>query len=244
MERRLQYERKTPLDLRDCLSPPTNPGPSSGLATRPSGPPLLSCQSSPGPSSGLTATPANKSIESVRETEHKALLNKLSFVIQYREHKTAKSKALTNILGLLEGDLTLGAPKKEKAVDLYIEELNSAWQGDIFWGIGTQHRDSQAEGEIDRSVHQLLKEVSHGAKSHDELSESNSDGPQEPSSKRQKIRESEMPWYKQGELSDSPQSASSRKTCESLRVFHQDIPGCKFWVKFTQDMLPSVPSPQ
>jgi len=199
-------------------------------------------QSSAGPSSGLTI-PSTESIEPLGEVERKALLEKLdSFVFQYRERKIPKSQALASILGSLDGNLTLAGPEKEKAVDLYIDELNSFRHDNVPNKTRSQSRDMQDNGDIDHSVHELLKEVSHCSGSQEESPDSSES--EEPPSKRKKVKESEMPWYKPGEAFDSPQNTSSRETCRLLRTFNRDIPGCKFWGKLAQRAPPGVPSPQ
>ena len=126
-----------------------------------SGSPHPAQQSSAGPSSGLTI-PSTESIEPLGEVERKALLEKLdSFVFQYCERKIPKSQALASILGSLDGNLTLAGPEKEKAVDLYIDELNSFRHDNVPNKTRSQSRDMQDNGDINHSVHELLKEVSH-----------------------------------------------------------------------------------
>jgi len=79
--------------------------------------------------SGPTSEPTTSNLEpseSVREDERRIALEKLnSFVSEYRNRKTSKSKALFNILSFLDGEPTITESEKEKAVDLYVEEINS-----------------------------------------------------------------------------------------------------------------------
>jgi len=191
------------------------------------------------------AAPSNEPHEPLREVEQTPLLEKLdSIVYQYRERKLPKSEALGNILRLLDGRGGLAGSKKEKAVNLYIDELNSIRQDETLDDIRSQSGEIRGHEDIDSSVHQLLKEVSNHSRSRQESSESESGESEGPPSKRKKVSECEMPWYKSGESFDSPQSASSRETCRLLRVFNRDIPGCKFWIKVARRAPPGVPSPQ
>jgi hypothetical protein len=195
-------------------------------------------QPSLGPSSSPTV-PSNEHSELLEGTERTAVLEKLdSFVSEYREQKIPRSKALWNILELLEGNPSFLGLEKEKAVDLYIEELNSVRNVE---DAGSE-RDLRTDRDIDNSVRQLLKEVSNGTRSRDELSDSESD--EKPSSKRKKLKESDMPWFVPGESSYPSQSVSSKETCKSLRVFNRDISGCKFWIKLARGAPSGIPAPQ
>jgi hypothetical protein len=215
---------------------PSNLGPSSESLV-PSRQPSPFLSSAP-------ALPSSELVEPSGENGDKTLLDKLEFFVsEYRERKVSKFKALTGILGLLERDLTYAEPEKEKAINLYIDELNSIRHGDTVEESRPLSRGPHND-DIDDSVQQLLREVSHCSRSHGEISGSDSDDSDEPPSKRKKLKENEMPWYKPGESLHPSQSVSSKATCKSLRVFNRDIPGCKFWIKLAPGAPTGVPSPQ
>jgi hypothetical protein len=186
--------------------------------------------------------PSDEPPDSSTENGRKAALDKLnSFISEYRERKTSKSKALFGILDVLSRDTTSSDIEKEKAVELYVEEINSVNHGDRI----RTHRSPSREppDDINRSVHELLDKVSSHAKSRCEFSESEANDIDEPPSKRKKVNESEMPWYKPDEVSSS-RNINNLETCKSLRIFNRDIAGCKFWVKIAEGAPPGIPSPQ
>jgi hypothetical protein len=215
-----------------------------GQSEVPLGAPQTSRQSSPNNSPSPTFS-NNERLDTLTEDERKVALERLnSFITEYRERKIPKFKALSGILGLLEGDHTLSSSEKEQAVELYIEELNSIRQESDSGNFRSRSRRSHDPEEIEKSIHELLDEVSNRAKSLAKSSDEEFDIAEEPPNKRKRITESEMPWYRPGQQLDSLRSASSRDTCKYLRIFNQDIPGCKFWIKLADGAPPGIPSPQ
>jgi len=64
--------------------------------------------------------------ESSGENDRRAFRDKLSsFISGYRENKFSKSRAIAKISAFIDDAPALSEPEKEKALDLYVEELNS-----------------------------------------------------------------------------------------------------------------------
>ena len=69
--------------------------------------------------------------EPAREDEHQALHTELSSLIsEYWEKRLSKSKAFSRIGSLIDEDAMLSDSKKEKAINLYVDELNSIKHSD------------------------------------------------------------------------------------------------------------------
>ena len=180
-------------------------------------------------------------IEPASEPERQAFRTKLSsFVSEYRGKRLSKPKAISNISTLIDGDDALSELEKEKAINLYIEELNS-----ITFGEELRHHLSSArkEKEIDRSVNDLLDEISLGARPTRDDSPEQSDSGEEPPRKRVKAKESDMGWYDPDEPSYRS-NAGCHKTCKLLKAYNNDIPGAKFLVKINRRAPSGIPSSQ
>ena len=180
-------------------------------------------------------------VESASEHERQAFRTKLSsFVSEYRDKRLPKSKAVFNISTLIDGDDTLSELEKENAINLYIEELNSITFNEEF-----RHRilSTRKEKEIDRSVNDLLDEISLGARPARDESPEQSDSGSEPPRKRVKAKESDMGWYDPDEPS-YPGNASCHKTCKLLKTYNNDIAGAKFLVKINRRAPSGIPSSQ
>jgi len=194
---------------------------------------------SPDPAAGEAESAGE--IGSASELERQAFRTKLtSFVSEYRDKRLSKPKAISNISTLIDGDDTLSELEKEKAVNLYIEEFNSI----TFSGNFRHHFPStRKETEIDRSVHDLLNEISLGARPTRDESPEQSDSGDEPPRKRVKAKESDMGWYDPDEPSYSI-NAGCHKTCKLLKVYNNDIAGAKFLVKINRHAPSGIPSSQ
>jgi len=75
---------------------------------------------------GTQRTDTSQQNEPPRQDEHRALQDKLSsFVSEYRDKKLSKSRAISRISVLIDDNAALSDLEKEKAINLYVEELNS-----------------------------------------------------------------------------------------------------------------------
>ena len=177
-------------------------------------PPAGSSQRSP--SQGLEQ---NRTDESAREDERKALRTELSSLIsEFREKRLSKSKAFSRISSLIDEDPILSDSEKEKAINLYVDELNS---------INHDTRNQlftvplpEKEKTIDKSVHKILDQVSLGVKRGKEQggdsSGEESDNVNETPQKKLKVKESEMGWFDPNESSFDRDDIIYQETCKLL----------------------------
>ena len=91
------------------------------------------------------------------QDEHQALRDKLSsFVSEYRDQKLSKSRVISRISVLIDDNATLSDLEKEKAINLYVEEINSIDSGrDPRFFVHRQEKDKT----VDESVHEILDQV-------------------------------------------------------------------------------------
>jgi hypothetical protein len=155
---------------------------------------------------------------------------------------------------LLDGN-SIGGEEAEKTLDLYVAELNSyseshrsdrgrrrrgptvaeraeLRQGDE--GVGTSLPLNSA---VDDQVNTFLDNFSNRAANRDPDSDPDSDG--EPR-KRQKLRESELPWSNDTAQRDP----ICEKTCNLLKLFEVDISKCKSSVRRALNAPPGFPTSQ
>jgi len=165
---------------------------------------------------------SSREVEPASELERQAFRAKLSSLVsEYQDKRLSKLKAISRISTL-------------------IDELNSITFGEEF-----RHPffPTQKEKEINRSVHELLDEVSLRVRpTRDELPEQ-SDGGDEPPQKRVRAKESDMGWYDPDEPVSSS-NASCHKTCKLLKAYNNDISGSKFLVKINRRTPSGIPSSQ
>ena len=169
---------------------PSQRAPGSQAPSQGHNPPPGSPQQSPSQGSELHGTD-----EPAREDERQALRTELSSLIsEYREKRLSKSKAFSRIGSLIDEDPMLSDSKKEKAINLYVDELNSikhSARNQLF-----TIPAPKKEKTIDESVHELLDHVSQGVKHRkeqgDDFSGEESDDIDEAPRKKPKVKEPEM----------------------------------------------------
>ena len=196
------------------------------------------------PSQGLEQI---RTDESAREDERKALRTELSSLIsEFRERRLSKSKAFSRISSLIDEDPILSDSEKEKAINLYVDELNS---------INHDTRNQlftvplpEKEKTIDESVHEILDQVSLGVKRGKEQggdsSGEESDNVDETPRKKLKVKESKMGWFDPNESSFDRDDIIYQETCKLLRVYNKDISRAKFLVRTSRRMPEGIPSSQ
>jgi hypothetical protein len=132
--------------------------------------------------------------ESARENEHQTARTKLSAIVtEYRNKKLSKFRALYRISTCIDDDNSLSELEKEKAIDLYVEEVNSInhnTRPEIIT-VGAEKEMDISEKNISDAVDKLLDEVSNHIRPADELSRHESDDLDEPPPKKRKVKESE-----------------------------------------------------
>jgi hypothetical protein len=225
------------------------PGPTPTQSSHPFGTPFRgmlesTTQQTNSPSENEPSTQrANSSPEDEPpgQDERQALRTKLSsFISEFRDRKLSKARVISRISTLIDDDATLPDSEKEKAIDLYFEELNS-----IDFGREPEFFPSGPEKDkaVDDSVHEILSQVANQTKFRDDFRE-DSDDPDEPPRKKKKAKESDMGWYNPNEPSSFSENDSSRKTCKRLQTYNEDISGAKFLVKLNRNAPAGIPSSQ
>ena len=157
--------------------------------------------------------------ESTREDECQALHTELSSLIsEYQEKRLSKSRAFSKISSLINKDPILSDSEKEKAINLYVNELNS-----INHNIQNQLFTvpiPKKEKKIDDSVHEILNQVSHGVKhgkeQGDDSSGEESDDVDEVPHKKPKVKESKMGWFDPNKSSFDWDDIIYQETCRLL----------------------------
>jgi hypothetical protein len=190
---------------------------------------------------GTQRTDTSQQDEPPRQDEHRALRDKLSsFVSEYRDKKLSKSRVISRISVLIDDNAALSDLEKEKAVNLYVEELNSIDSGrDPRFFVHRQEKDKT----VDESVHEILDQVVDQVRSRDDFQD-DIDDLDEPPRKRRKARECDMGWYNPNDASSFSENDSCRKTCKRLQAYNEDIPGSKFLARLNRNAPAGIPSSQ
>ena len=107
---------------------------------------------------------------------------------------------------------------KEKAINLYVDELNSIKHS--AWNQLFTIPAPKKEKTIDKSVHELLDHVSQGVKHRkeqgDDFSGEESDDIDEAPRKKPKVKESEMGWFDPNESTFDRDDVIYQETCRLL----------------------------
>jgi len=174
------------------------------------------------------------------QDEHQALRDKLSsFVSEYRDQKLSKSRVISRISVLIDDNATLSDPEKEKAINLYVEELNSIDSGrDPRFFMHHPEKDKT----VDESVNEILNQVADQVRSQDD-SQDDIDDLDEPPRKKRRAKECDM-WYNPNDSSSFSENDSCRKTCKCLQIYNEDISGSKFLAKLNRNAPAGIPSSQ
>ena len=100
------------------------------------------------------------------QDEHQALDKLSSLVSEYQDQKLSKSRVISRISVLIDDNATLSDLEKEKAINLYVEELNSIdSRRDPRFFMPHQEKDKT----VDKSIHKILNQVVNQARSQDDF---------------------------------------------------------------------------
>ena len=141
---------------------------------------------------------------------------------------------------LIDENTTLSDLEKEKAINLYVEELNSIGSArDPRFFVRRPEKDKT----VDESVHEILDQVADQARSRDDFQD-DIDDPDKPPRKKRRARECDMGWFNPNDSSSFSDNDSCRKTCKHLQVYNEDISGAKFLAKLNKNAPAGIPSSQ
>ena len=165
------------------------------------------------------------------------------FVDHYRRGNFSKTETISSILRVLgeNVDVALTEQQKEATFDTYLTEILSiqSFADDSAEPRGpAQLQPTQPDLRDDGPDKRAAR------RSHEpDLSDDGEDG--DKPAKRQKLVESEMPWYSPDEDSASGViHPSSQETRRLLRAYNRDIPKAKFFAKIAPKSPPGIPSSQ
>jgi hypothetical protein len=205
-----------------------------------------------GPSGTTSATLAfpvsDSAVRPVSSSENEridTLKNLERAIDSFRSKDTSKTTAISSILRILGEvtDVSLTQSQKDSTFDSYLNEILSIQSSfedtraheDLNSGSSGPTLSTPAE---DSPPSQGLKKIREVSDSEDE-----SDGAKHP--KRQKLVESDMPWYSNSsEPSSGSGNPSCVETCRLLRAYNRDVARAKFLIKIAPNSPSGIPSSQ
>ena len=149
------------------------------------------------------------------------------------------------ILGILKenSNVEITQPQKNPTFDSYLTEIlaiESARDSLQETGLPDDNPPISSSNQPTN-----LSRNKHHARSHKESNESDSDDEVDEPTKKPKLLESDMPWFKSSKkLSTSFSDPSCAETCQLLRSYNLDISKAKFFVKIAPRSPPGIPSSQ
>ena len=207
-------------------------------------------------SNTLNSTPQVHRSSAIRSDSGQSVNIQIDQVLKkFRNKAITKAKALSLVFLHLGIRSDQNEPEKEKAFELYSNIIDSistlaAKRGTIMSGSsGVSTRDSRPnDGEqqpvnLDTSVDQQIDErVSNHSRrvNRDRGDESGGKSDEEDvwSNKRQRLKESDMPWYEREVVARQTRNPSCQKSSQLLDVIGRDIKAVKRWV-YTAQTAPS-----
>ena len=207
-----------------------NPSATTGTSGTISDPSTSSRQGNPEPT------------DSSSEDQRIATLGELENAIEsFRGRRISKTETISTILRILgdASNVSLTQVQKDSTFDSYLAEIQSIDSS------FSESRIPDGEQLHNESTPQQEGVLSHGSRKHPETSDSDNESEDGSSSKRQKLSESDMPWYE--EPSDTLTKLcdpSCEETRRLLRAYNRDIAKAKFFVKIARNAPAGIPSSQ
>ena len=161
----------------------------------------------------------------------------------FRRGKATKTETVSSVLRVIreDSDVSLTQPQREAFFDSYLTEVlaihSSRDESGDAEASGRRPDESQpTSGPSAPSSSTRKTRVPSGSESDDD-----DDKP----SKKQRLLESDMPWYEGTAESAVPYSnPSCEETCRLLRAYNRDISKAKFYVKIAPNSPTGIPSSQ
>jgi hypothetical protein len=186
----------------------------------------------------------NSRTDSSSENERNRIIRELETSIEtFREGKTTKTNVISSILRILGENthVSISESQKEATFDSYLTEIISIQS--TFDESG-KLRDPELEHQEENTTpnENISKRKVKKTKESGELESDNED---DKPSKKQKLLESDMPWFIESDDS-SPDSGNPncQETCRLLRAYNHDIPKAKFFIKIAPKSPSGIPSSQ
>ena len=161
----------------------------------------------------------------------------------FRGGKTLKMEAILSVLRVIREDsnVLLTQPQRESYFDSYLMEILSIQSG------RDESGGPESSGPRPGESQPLSNSPASSPSTHKTRppSGSESDNNEDKLSKKQRLLESDMPWYEgTGDSPFSHSNPSCKETCRLLRAYNCDITKAKFYVKIAPNSLIGIPSSQ
>ena len=173
----------------------------------------------------------------------RALKNLEETTESFRRGKSTKTETISTLLRSLGEitDVSFTQSQREAAFDTYLAEILSVQTApeESCNSGGTESQSNDLSGTPNESG-----SISPARKTRD-APELESDDEDDKPSKKQKLLESDMPWYTEPSGSSSIYSnPSCEETCRLLRAYNRDISKAKFYAKIAPNSPTGIPSSQ
>ena len=193
-------------------------------------------------SHSIPITDSSNSADSSAEDERINILKNLEKTVEsFRTKGISKTTAISSILRILgeNANVTLTQSQKESTFDSYLTEIlaiQSSFDESKEPEEPTSEPSDQAQASTSVEPSQGLRKAREAIDSDDD-----SEGNKRP--KRQKLVESDMPWYRKPShvASSNPSCSETRRL---LRIFNRDVANAKFLIKVADDSPSGIPSSQ
>jgi len=160
-------------------------------------------------------------------------------ISEFRDSKLSRSRAITKISSIIDGNPSVADLEKEKAIDLYLSELTAIQLGRSARPPVTAHKENKA---IDDSVFDMLDQISKGKRSRE--GSVDSDNPDDSPSKKRKFTAAELPPGWANPVSTDPDDSSFAQTCKRIGVYTRDISGARTLVRMSRNAPTGIPNSQ
>ncbi|KAF8812581.1 hypothetical protein BYT27DRAFT_7335831 [Phlegmacium glaucopus] len=176
--------------------------------------------------------------DSPTEDERLRLLNELEVSVdQYRKGSSSKTEAISSILRILSEntDVSGSQSQKESTFDSYLSEIISVQQ--------PLRGHPKSDPPLSSSKNPTSVPETSEKRTPQDWEDDDSGDEEDKRVKRQKLNESDMPWYNSSDESTADLiHPSSQETRRLLRIYHGDISKSKFYAKIAPNSPTGIPS--
>ena len=172
------------------------------------------------------------------ENERTEILKHLEEVIEsFRSGRISKTASISSIIRILgeNSNVSLSESQKETTFDSYLTEILAIQSSKEELG-GTQNPDEPANTDSPNTKT--------GDRRPSDSPESGEEDEDDRPSKKQRLLESDMPWYTPNVSSTHYSNPSCEETCRLLRAYNKDITKAKFFIKIAPNSPAGIPSSQ
>ena len=152
----------------------------------------------------------------------------------FRAGVSSRIDSVAEILQELESGPWLSSEEKDATFRLYYTEISEA----------ESHPRGEANEPVGGTTAPHTGTRKERKRNHDNNSESESDGEDDSPAKKRRLKESEMPWAKYASATATVPNPSCTETIQLLKLYDNDIKGCKFHVNVASDAPENIPGSQ